>query len=559
MVAEGPLYNLRSLRILYTTPSALAQFRAEVLKDPRATVEYLTADEMLKINRRAFSDAQAAGLVYLKPGDVYSEDKLRKSLDAIRQAYGKLGYVLDTARGPVTAQVEPKEVRDDKSPQVDLLLFVREGEPYTTGEIIVRGDDLTKQQVILRQMQVKPDRPLDNEALEDSRKRLEALRLFEPGSVRITVQPEDPDRPGIRDVLTEVRETNTGEFNFGAAIASDSGVIGRIGIVQRNFDVADVPDSWGELFSGRAFRGAGQTFDIEVLPGTEQSVFSVSLSDPYFLETNYSAGAAASYRVREYDQYDQRTYGGRLTLGRRFGAVWQGSTFLRADNVKLYHIEDDAPQDDFDDAGPNTLVGLGFELVRTTTDDRFRPSRGSRVGMGIEQVGVDFSFTKLDYQYTSFFAINESFLGYKTVLKLQNNAGYIPQGQDEVPVYERYYLGGQNFRGFAYRTISPKGIRHDTMTQGDDPVGGVFSFFLGAEINQPVYKDIFSMVFFVDTGTVDTDVTFEHYRVSVGIGARFYIKGLSPLPIALDFGFPVIKQDGDESRLFTFSIDLPYN
>ena len=108
------------------------------------------------------------------------------------------------------------------------------------------------------------------------------------------------------------------------------------------------------------------------------------------------------------------------------------------------------------------------------------------------------------------------------------------------------------FRGFGI------GIRNDTHTPGDDPVGGSFLFALGAEINQPIYKDIFSVVGFVDTGTVQKHFGFSEYRVSAGFGVRFYIRQLSPLPIAFDFGFPILSQDTDRQRVLTFSLDVPY-
>ena len=93
----------------------------------------------------------------------------------------------------------------------------------------------------------------------------------------------------------------------------------------------------------------------------------------------------------------------------------------------------------------------------------------------------------------------------------------------------------------------------------DDSIGGNWLLFLGAEIEQPVYEDILSVVAFVDSGTVTFDPGLDDFRVAVGVGVRFYIPALSPAPLALDFGFPILKQDDDESRLFTFSIDLPFN
>jgi outer membrane protein insertion porin family len=83
-------------------------------------------------------------------------------------------------------------------------------------------------------------------------------------------------------------------------------------------------------------------------------------------------------------------------------------------------------------------------------------------------------------------------------------------------------------------------------------------FFLGAEIEQPIIGDLIAVVGFIDTGTVDEDVSFSHYRVSVGTGIRVFLPFLAQAPLAFDFGFPLLKEDTDETRLFTFSIDIEY-
>ncbi len=101
-------------------------------------------------------------------------------------------------------------------------------------------------------------------------------------------------------------------------------------------------------------------------------------------------------------------------------------------------------------------------------------------------------------------------------------------------------------------------MRFDNGEPSDDPIGGTFQFFLGAEIEQPVFEDIFSVVAFIDSGTVQDGIGFDEYRVSVGIGARFYIEALSSVPLAFDLGYPILKQDGDEEELFSFSLDLPF-
>ena len=135
--------------------------------------------------------------------------------------------------------------------------------------------------------------------------------------------------------------------------------------------------------------------------------------------------------------------------------------------------------------------------------------------------------------------------------------GFIPQDSANVPIYERYYLGGQSFRGFDFRTISPKGLTLAGL-QTDDPVGGTWAFFAGIELRQPIYKGIVSVVAFIDTGTVTEEIGFDEYRVSTGFGIRLAVPQLSPVPLAFDFGFPLVSSSLDDDRLFTFSVDLPF-
>lgn len=562
LIDEGPLYTLRSVDVYYVTPDALEDYRAKIAKDARAPVSYLSPDQMHEIGRHSYTSAQIAGIMQLKVGDAYSDNKVRSSIKSIQDAYGKLGYVLDEQSFETsTARITTREVRDESKPEVDLILFITEGKPTTLGGIVTGRNEITKQAVILRQLHLKPDRPLDDSALDDAQRTLESLRLFGPGQVRVKVLPEDIRYPGRRDVYIETPETNTGEFNIGAAVTSDAGVIGQISLVQRNFDLYDTPDSFDELISGRAFRGAGQRFEIVAQPGTELQDYRLGLTEPYFLESDYSLGGQIVYRRREYREYTEQRFGGSVTAGRRFGSVWEGNISLRNEYVSLSDFGDDSPQDYFDVQDQRRITGLGITLSRTTTNDRFRPSKGSRLDLSIERVGLpgdEFQFTKLHSDYTLFLNVYESFLGYKTILKLHNEMALIPEGQDQAPTYERYFLGGRAFRGFGTRAVSPVGVRHDNGQPSDDPVGGNFLFFLGGELQQPVYEDIVSLVGFVDTGTVDSSISFDKYRVSIGTGVRIAIPALSPIPLAFDFGLPIIKQSTDRQRLFTFAIDIPF-
>jgi len=574
VVDEGPVYTFRKLLVWYNDQDRFYSSEDEAKRNLKAgeVILRLGRDQYVVYRYGVFTPEQVTGLMLIKPGDVYSVDKLEKSLNSLTEAFSKLGYTVRRSsrdKSIYDGMISTRELRDEKDPQVDLLLIISQGQQFKVGEVKVIGNDLTQQKVVMRQMRpdVLPDRPLDQSAIDFSAKKIRTLNLFERQTdpqdlgVKIRVQDPDPVEPDHRDVLVQVEETNTGSLSFGAAVSSDSGLVGRIALNQRNFDIADTPDSFGEFTSGRAFRGAGQTFQIEAMPGTDVQTYSISLSDPYFLETDYSAGATAFYRKRDYNEYDEERYGGRFNFGRRLGERWSATTPIRVESINLSNIEPDRPVDVFEVENAHLLTSIGISLTRSTLDDELRPSKGSKIEVGFDQVGAlggDFNYNVLHGEHQIFIKLNEDFLGRKTVLSFNTKASYVPQGQSEVPVYERFYMGGQNFRGFNYRGVSPVGIRNDTKTMGADPVGGTWLFFWGAQINQPILEEAVSLVGFVDTGTVQEDFGFDEYRVSVGFGIRLYIPQLSAAPLAFDFGFPVMSQDTDRERVFSFSVDLPF-
>lgn len=529
-IEEGPLYTLRS-----------------VIVEPAAQGEPLTI----------FTPEQIRGLFPLKPGDIFKQIEVQRATETVRDAYLKMGYV--------DVLIRNEELRAIDTPQVDLRISIREGERFRTGLVTIVGNELTKDKVIRRHVEVKPDEWLDGAAIAESERRLRGLGLFElnprrGNPPRITIQPENPANPGYRDVLVEINETNTGSLSFGAAVSSDSGVVGSINLRQRNFDLFDTPDSIEELVTGRAFRGAGQNFGLTIAPGTEVSTYAISLSEPYLFESPYGISSSLQFTQRVFRFYDEERFGGRVRLARRFGTRWVGGLSLRAESIDLSDIDNKAPVDVFEVQDQNTLTSIGFDLARTTVDNRFRPTRGTRTELGVEQVGAlggDFNFTKLTGSYQIFIPIDEDDFGRRTVLNLQTRVGYIPQS-DEAPIYERLYLGGRSFRGFAFRGIGPRGVRNDTGQLGGDHVGGEWSFFLGAEVQRPVWQDILAVVAFVDSGTLTNDVGFDDYRVSVGAGVRMYLPQFGQAPLAFDFAFPLVEQDRDDTQLFSFSVDIPF-
>ena len=503
-------------------------------------------------NDQLMSEEQVRMVLNLVQGGVYSDERLRDSQEALRLWYGEIGFI--------NTRVRINRVFDRNLPKVDVLVEIEEGAgPTIVDDIVIIGLSRTDQRVLLRRIRgLEPGRPVNLRGLDQTRRLVRESTWFSNGT--ITALGDEDEL--YRSFLIEAEEKNTGFFNIGAGINSDAGVFGSISLEQRNFDITDWPESFDEFLAQRAFLGAGQTFNITLQPGNDISNYSIGFREPYLFESDYSFDISliAFQGIRE--DFDEGRIGVRTGIGRRLGDVWSGSVRIRAEQVDISDIEPDAPVDVFAVAGQSDLTALGFNLLRSTTDSNITPSRGTRLRLGINQfggLGGDYDFTRVTAGYSQFWTLDEDFLGRKTILSLQFDAGYIPQDTADVPLFERFYSGGRDFRGFAFRGVGPRGIRNDTLLLGDDPVGGRFQFLTRVQYEFPVYDQFIRWAVFTDQGTVQDDFGFDQWRVAVGTGIRLRIPFFGQAPIAIDFGFPILEEEGDESQILSFSIDLPFN
>ena len=502
-----------------------------------------------------FSAEGIAALIPIKRGDVLNIIDIRNAEKVIIDAYGALGHI--------DMRVQTYMIHTEQESVADLLFEVSEGEYAKVGLVKIMNNYLTKDEVIRGRLKLTPGRLFDGAETDRARDRLRKTRIF--NDVKVKIQPEDPNNPGIRDVVIEVKEMRTGSMNFGLMAGSDDGVMGTISLNQRNFDIADLPESWSEFWQGRAFRGAGQGFSMAFQPGDEVFNYQVSLNEPRFLQTDYAVGGSVGYTRRVFNEYNEEKFYSKAYVARRFGDIWSGRVSLTANRVELTDIENDVPLEIFNDRGPASVDAISLAATRTTLkaaggprDDQ-RIVKGSRLELGISQYGIfssDYTFTKSMVNYTKYFTVDKDFIGRRTTLRLDGKMGYIFGG--DAPTFESYYLGGRSFRGFDFRTVSPKGTPRFVGGSTDVPIGGDWKIFIGAQYEMPVAGTFLSTVFFVDSGTVTDSPGFDEYRVSVGTGLRLYIPQLGQAPLAFDFGFPVVKQEGDVKKVFSFSIQMPF-
>src|SRR5262249_29129846 len=215
----------------------------------------------------------------LRAGEYYRKDKAGADIALIQAAYGNRGY-------PVTVREHDFSATPG---QVAVHYEIVERPPAKVAGIRIAGNEVTKDNVILRQIPLLPGQTLTYPDLRVAERNLAKLGIFETNpqtGVRPTVSVIDPDSDTeYKEVLVQVQEMPTGSLIFGVGVNSDAGLTGSIVLNERNFDITRFPTSFEDLLSGHAFRGAGQEFRLEAVPGTQLQRYTASWREPYLFDS----------------------------------------------------------------------------------------------------------------------------------------------------------------------------------------------------------------------------------------------------------------------------------
>jgi outer membrane protein insertion porin family len=476
-----------------------------------------------------------------KPGEPFSGQAVQKDVESIKDYIGTQGH---------QCYVNPQLVWGQEPGDVHVVYQVEEKPVTHVGTITIIGNDKTRQNRILNQIPLYPGQILSYPELKRAEANLAKMNIFENNpetGVRPTVSVIDDNADAeFKDILVQVQETRTGSLLFGVGVNSDAGLTGSIVLNERNFDITRLPTSWEDIWEGRAFRGNAQEFRAEAVPGTQLQRYSVSFRDPAIFDTPYFFGISAYYYTHNYNEYDEARTGTRITVGRQINEHWSASVSTRVENVNINNVPPWEPQTFQSVVGDNFVLGMSAGVTRDTRNSYLRPTEGSKFNLSFEQVLGDFSFPVGNAELNKYWTIWERADGSgKHVLAMHNQ---LTIAGSQAPVFERFYAGGfQSMRGFQFRGISPE--------QNGFKVGGDFMLLNSLEYQIPLKaNDHIYAVGFVDSGTVESHTEIRDYRVSAGVGLRFVVPMLGPVPIALDFGFPIVKGPGDQEQVFSFWI-----
>lgn len=480
-----------------------------------------------------FSTAEVMRALNVVPGGVASYSLIASNAVRVEDYYGTRGLlntgvdiVLDT---PTTGAV------------ADVVYRVTEGTPASVRGVLIRGNSVTKDKVIRRELNVYPGQPYNNVRVRTSTERVRNLGFFSyvNNSMRSTAEP------GVYDLVLDVEEQPTGQFTVGAGFSSIDNLVGFAELSQGNFNLFGPP-----------FVGGGQKVRLRVQAGAERNDYELSFLEPWFLNRRLSLGFDLFRRDSRYfsDDYDQRNTGGSLTLGRAINSYNRVNLTYGLEKVEVFNVSTNASEQIRQEEGSRVVSSLTPEWVFDSRNRVFVPTRGNRTSAAVTlaggPLGADTDLYKLQVRSSQYFP-----LWFDTVFNLRGYAAVVePYGStDRVPIFDRLFLGGgRSIRAFAYREVGPK-------DEDGEPIGGQTAAYGTAEYSIPVVELVRFAVFY-DIGMVWADAydfDFGNLNSGWGVGIRLDFRGF---PIQLDYAWPVQADAYNDrpSGRFSFWIGYAY-
>ncbi len=397
-------------------------------------------------------------------GQVYDGEAIERSVNAVQDAA--------LARGYNFVLVRPRIARDTAKHTVDLVFDVSEGPRIFVERIDIQGNTRTKDKVIRREMQLAEGDAFNAAAIRRSRQRLTDLGYF--NTVNITSSPGSTNDKAV--VTAAVDEKATGELSLGGGFSTDAGALLSAGLREKNLV------------------GTGIDAGLNGVLAQRRSEINFSATDPYFLDQNLVAGIDI-FHVQNNNQsiaaYNERRTGFTLRLGYEINDHLRQAYAYSLVDRNVYDVNTDASLYIQNEAGGTLLSQVGQTLTLDYRDSRTDPHSGFVVNYGLDVAGLGgtahYVRNKLDG--TGYIPLERYTGDSDWVIAISGGGGYLtPIGDHREDIIDRFFLGGDNLRGFQSGGAGPHSlsIQAGGVIFGSDSVGGRLIYTQSTELRFPL-------------------------------------------------------------------------
>src|SRR5690606_1176443 len=465
---------------------------------------------------------------------------------------------------------------------VDVEIVISEGKQFTINNVIVKGNDVTNDRVVLRSIYSKPGQKYSRELIMRSIREISQLGMFDEQKI----QPDIPQssmnyEEGTTDIVFNVAEKPSDQVELSGGYGAGQ-VIGTLGLTFNNFSTSNFfkKDAWKPLP-----RGDGQKLSIRgQTSGKRYQSYSFSFSEPwlggkkpiYFGLSAYTSSSSFGgfnwYTGRQMvaDSELNRIWmtGVTATLGKRLR--WPDNYFQINTSLSFqrYKLQNYGGYFLFDN-GTAYNMNITQEISRNSIDAPIYPTSGSHIRFSVQLTPPYSAWNNIDYQndpddvrfkWTEYHKWKFDSQWYtkiagKLVFKAQAQFGYLGNytNRTQTSTFERFKLGGDGMMGFDFlqgsEIIAMRGYQNGAIipeTTGRDSEriaissGSPIYTKYQMELRHPVMLNDQATVFvlaFAEAGNTwnkFSEVNPLKFRRSAGVGARIFLPIFGMLGI--DYG-----------------------
>ncbi|MCA9564515.1 MAG: outer membrane protein assembly factor BamA, partial [Myxococcales bacterium] len=233
--------------------------------------------------------------------ETYSMSRIRSDVERINTYYQDQGYAYaDTNMGT-------RQYAEDL--ELDLVFDIQKGDLVYIGDITIVGNETTRDQVIRREMRIHESDLYSRTAINISRARINRLGFFD----NVEIREEATDDPEIMNLIVDVTERRTGQFQIGAGFSSVESFIFTATIAQNN------------LF------GRGQRLQFQASLSALRTIFSLGFQEPYLFGSKWQFGFELFNREVLFTDFTRTSLGGSVTVGYPFTDINLPGTYADGD------------------------------------------------------------------------------------------------------------------------------------------------------------------------------------------------------------------------------------
>lgn len=453
------------------------------------------------VGNSIYSSDYLSYVLRMKRGDVYDTKKMNKRLfeddDAVHNLYMDHGYLFSRIT-PVEAKVE--------GDTIDIEMRIEEGTQATINEVVITGNDKTKEHVIRREIRTKPGQLFSKSELIRTVRELAQMGHFNPETINPVPQPNYEN--GTVDIVYNLEEKSNDQIELSGGWGAGM-FVGSVGVSFNNFSLQNIfnkeaysplPTGDGQKLSlraqanGKYFRSLSFSFTEPWLGGKRPNSFSVSafyssqtgVSSSYYnnFYNGYSTGyAGGSIPSKSSLQQFRKVSGFSVGFGKRL--TWPDDWFVLYLDASYQHYRLRNWQYFLMQNGQSHNLSFGVTLSRNSTDNPIYTRSGSNFSIGVKLTPPYSAFSNRDWRNEDNQKELYKFIEYhKWTLKgqvfkpLTPNRKLILMGKFEMGFlgyynryrkspFEKYVMGGDGMSGYSTygeETVGLRGYENASLT-----------------------------------------------------------------------------------------------